>query len=86
MYSKQCQHKNILNKAVQSLGMLYEAEKQEGGLQGLNVEVNADFLCHVQELLLAYAVTYEQYENVALPEYGFVEEDTMEITFETEGN
>lgn len=65
-YSKQAQHQDVLNQAANSLNQIYSSytvKEQESAMMSISV----DYLCHLQELLLAYAETYENYTSVDSP-------------------
>jgi len=59
-YSDDMQHSNILETVCEASCDLQGAFS-DVEMSNNTVEVNADFLHHVYELLLAYALTYEGY-------------------------
>ena len=63
------QHLSCLQQAEQSLEMLYESVPDENMASSM-VSVSAEYLCHVQELLLAFAETYEKYDVREIDEEG----------------
>ena len=56
-YSSVKSHKEVLSCVAAAAGSLEEQD-----VSGCMVTVEADFLKHVYELLLAYALTYEQHQ------------------------
>ncbi len=61
-YIDDVQHRDVLDKTCSACNTLCDVFPTENDMKGSVVEVDAEFLYHVYELLLAYSHTYENYE------------------------